>query len=246
MSVRIISATAVLVAVGFANGQSLKLPTEVRGSPGSFVVVRAETDGAKVKWYSLSAGLNVFPAELLADKKATVVTANAPGRYRLMAWTAIGGEPSDAEIVQVVIGDVPPPGPGPVPPPGPGPVPPPPGPIDPLTKRIYDALLADTDSPTDKRKHAAALAGFYAAMAAHVGDKSIATIGDFLSDYRKAIPSIIPAGAISGTRKVCGAEVSNLAGEDPDKAIDDSMRAAFVDLFKKIAASLESFKSMGR
>lgn len=235
-----LSAIAVMVFSGLASGQSLKLPAEVRGSPGAFIVVRAETDGTKVKWFSLSAGLNVFPAELLADKKATVITANVPGRYKLMAWTAKGDEPSDPAIVDVVIGDVPP-----VPPVPPGPVPPvPPGPIDPLVKRIHDALLADADSPADKKKYASTLGGFYVAMVGHVENKSILTIGDLLGDYREVAASILPIGAIAATRKVCGAAVFALAGEDPDKPIDDADRAAFVALFKKIAASLESYKIM--
>lgn len=111
-------------------GQSIKLPAEAKGEPGAFVKIPADTDGKEVRWYSPDKGLQVFPVELLKDSKTAVVTANAPGRYRLIAWTAKGDVPSDPAICVVVIGDAPPdPGPNPPKPPDP-PVPPPdPSPI---------------------------------------------------------------------------------------------------------------------
>lgn len=113
------------------HGQTLKLPAEVKGDVGSFIAVKAETDGSVVKFYPLDAGLSVFPADLLTDKKTTVVVAARSGRYRIMAWTAKGDVPSDAAVCVVIIGDVPPtpptpptpPVPPPVPPPGPSPIP---------------------------------------------------------------------------------------------------------------------------
>ncbi len=47
------------------------------GEVGAFVPVRtAVTDAKAVKFVSLDPGLNLFPADLLADKTATVVTAS--------------------------------------------------------------------------------------------------------------------------------------------------------------------------
>lgn len=105
-------------------GQSVKLPAEVRGDPGSFVRVAADTDGSHVRWLALDSGLSVFPSDLLKDSKTTVVVAQKPGKYRVAAWTAKGDVPSDAAICTVVIGTPPDPGPGPTPPDPPTPDPP--------------------------------------------------------------------------------------------------------------------------
>jgi hypothetical protein len=112
-------------------GPALELPREAAGQPGDFVKVAAKTDGKAVRWVALDPGLNVFPVELLKDSKTAVVTAQKPGRYRLLAYTAAGDDPSDPAVCTVVIGDAPPVPPGPVPPgPNPPPVPPQPAPID--------------------------------------------------------------------------------------------------------------------
>ena len=99
------------------------LPREVKGEPAAFIVVRAETEAVAVKFYAVDAGLNVFPAGLLSDAKATVVTSARPGRFRLLAYSGNADGPSDPVEVLVVVGDSPapvPPGPQP---PGPGPQP---------------------------------------------------------------------------------------------------------------------------
>jgi hypothetical protein len=110
--------------------QAIKLPAEAKGEPGAFVKIPSETDGKEVRWYSPDKGLQVFPVELLRDSKTAVVTATAPGRYRLIAWTAKGDAPSDPAVCVVIIGDAPPvpPDPGPNPPKPPDP-PQPPAPI---------------------------------------------------------------------------------------------------------------------
>lgn len=105
----------------------IRLPTEVRGQVGNFVVVPSETQGKEVRWKAIDQGLNVFPVHLLKDSKTCIVVAQAPGRYRLIAWTAQGDIPSEAAECLIVVGN--PPDPGPTPPPGPDP--PPPGPTPP-------------------------------------------------------------------------------------------------------------------
>jgi hypothetical protein len=112
----------ILVASVFA-GPTLELPKEVTGNPGDFVMVAAKTDGKQVRWIALDPGLAVFPAQLLKDSKTGVVSAKDPGRYRLLAYTAGGDEPSDPVITTVVIGNAPVP-PSPIPP-GPNPPTPP-------------------------------------------------------------------------------------------------------------------------
>lgn len=85
---------------------TLTVPAEVKGDPGSFVAIRADTDSTWVN-YRAEPGLNVFPTGLLADKKATVVTAVKSGRYKVWAYTGNADGGVDREVV-VVIGDAPP------------------------------------------------------------------------------------------------------------------------------------------
>jgi hypothetical protein len=245
--------TFLAIALAFptvaADPPTIKLPAEVRGEPGDWITVTAETNGKSVRWVPFAKELKLFPPGLLRESKTAVVVCNRPGRHRLLAYTAAGDEPSDPAIVVIVIeGPVPPPPPEPPGPTPPGPSPPgptppptppiPPGPVDPLTQRLQAALAGDPGTVADKAKYAAALSGFYAAMAKHVGEGSVATVGDLLSDYRAAIPSILPDGAIPATRKAAGAEVAVLAGDDTEKSIDPALRAKFVDLFNKLAAAL--------
>lgn len=129
-SVRYGAALAVLLGAAVAwAAPPVELPPEVKGDVGAFVVVRGKTPGDKVVFVPLDPGLNVFPADLLADKKATVVTAAKPGRYRVLAYSAISGDPTDPAVTTVVIGAAPPVPPGPDPGPGPTPDPKPPGPV---------------------------------------------------------------------------------------------------------------------
>lgn len=85
----------------------LTLPAEIRGEPGTFITISADTKGAIVRYVPLDAGLQVFPAHLLADKKSTVVLSLTPGRYRVLGYTAVDGNPTEPAVVSVVIGDRP-------------------------------------------------------------------------------------------------------------------------------------------
>lgn len=103
----------------------LTLPGEVVGDEGMFIVVNATTNCSVVRWYVIDPGLSLLPPELLKDTKTAIVSGKK-GRYRLLAYTAIGDTPSAPSITTVIVGNAPPapvpPGPGPVPP---GPTPPP-------------------------------------------------------------------------------------------------------------------------
>ncbi len=105
---RHVQATAVVLlcaVLGAAAPPVVTLPAEVTGDVGSFVAVRASVTEAKVvRFVPLDAGLNVFPADLLADKTATVVTAGKAGRYRILAYSGNADGPSEPATVTVVIG----------------------------------------------------------------------------------------------------------------------------------------------
>lgn len=105
-------------------GPYVALPEEIHGEPGAFVAVQPETNGRIVRFRAETKGLNLFPPNMLKDDRSTVVSAYAPGRYVLTAYTALGDVPSDPETTTIVIA-----GPTPVPPspdpPGPNPPTPP-------------------------------------------------------------------------------------------------------------------------
>lgn len=223
------AAIAALVLFSHATAQdappAIKV-NDVRAVVGDWIVLRAETDGRIVRWKSLDRGIRIAPPELaLRDPKATLATALRPGKYRVVCVTAKGDVPSEiVEFIVTVEADEPPPEPKP------------PTPVDPLARKLREALQADPGEK--KREYVQALAGFYAAMAKHVEKDQAATIGDLLSDYRNAIPSVLPESAIPAVRKVCGEEVAEVAGSDPDRKIDAALKSKLVDLFTRLASAL--------
>lgn len=96
-----------MIALVLACFAQLTLPAEIRGEPGTFITISADTKGTIVRYVPLDAGLQVFPAHLLADKKSTVVLSLTPGRYRVLGYTAVDGNPTEPAVVSVVIGDRP-------------------------------------------------------------------------------------------------------------------------------------------
>jgi hypothetical protein len=92
----------------------LTLPAEIRGEVAGFISVTAVTDGKLVRFMPLDVGLNVFPSNLLADPKSTVVSAAVPGRYRLLAYSSVADVPTPPAITTIIIGQ-PKPDPGPQP-----------------------------------------------------------------------------------------------------------------------------------
>lgn len=114
---------AALALLLLAAPPTLTLPAEVKGEPGAFIVVRAESDSPWVN-FRADGGLAVFPKDLLADRRATVVTARATGRYTLHAYTGNVDGGIDADVT-IVVGDAPLPVPVPPTPVPPEPTPPP-------------------------------------------------------------------------------------------------------------------------
>lgn len=96
-----------MIALVLACFAQLTLPAEIKGEPGTFITISADTKGSIVRYVPLDAGLQVFPAHLLADKKSTVVLSLTPGRYRVLGYTAVDGNPTEPAVVSVVIGDRP-------------------------------------------------------------------------------------------------------------------------------------------
>jgi hypothetical protein len=136
-------ALVLLAAPIWAEPPALKLPVEVYGTSNSFIVINAETAGAVVRWVPIDSGLSLLPPQLLRDSKSAVVMAGK-GRYRLLAFTAKGDEPSEPAIATIIVDGAPtqPPKPDPPKPPD---NPPPPPETPPLAK--YWTVVIQPDGP---------------------------------------------------------------------------------------------------
>jgi hypothetical protein len=225
-----LAVAALLIAHAHADDSPPPLKvTDVHAVVGDWIVLRAETEGRVVRWKSIDRGLRLAPPELaLRDPKTTLATATRPGKYRVICVTARGDVPSEIiEFLVTVDADTPDP---------------PPEPDDPLFRKLREALQADTGDPAKKSEYVAALSGFYSAMAKHVSTDQVATVGDLLSDYRNAIPAVLPEAAIPSVRKLCGEEVAAIVGDDPERKIDPSLKSKLVDLFIRLASALDTIK----
>jgi hypothetical protein len=213
-------------------GQSLKLPAEIKGEPGTFITITPETDGKAVKFITLDPGLSVFPSSLLKDSTIAVVLAGKPGRYRVLAYTAKGDLPSEPVITTVVVGDAPGPGPGP------GPTPPP-TPPDQLTQQISEALRYETDP--DKAKLKDTLAALYRQGATVANNLSVTTWGQLFSAMQQAASTLGVRGKLPKVQAVISAHLSATLPTDPQRALA-AERAKASETFLRVAAALEAAK----
>ena len=83
----------------------IMLPETVKAQVGVFVPITAQTKGDTVRFVAIDPGLSVFPANLLADKKSTVVVASRDGTYRILAYTSVDNQPSSPAFCTIVVGD---------------------------------------------------------------------------------------------------------------------------------------------
>lgn len=135
------------------------LPDEIKGEVGAFIPIRPKTKGKYIVYYPLDAGLQVFPSEMLANKTQTVVSSARAGRYRLLAYTAVGNIPSLPVVATIVVGIAPTPPPSPNPNPPPAPVPD--IESDPLWPSVRAAYLVDAPSTGPEKVRAAAVYAAY-------------------------------------------------------------------------------------
>lgn len=227
--------------------QDLKLPAEVTAQPGTFVSLIAETKGEVVKFQAIDPGVSLFPAELLANRKSTVAVAMAAGRYRVLAWSAIDGKPTDAVQVTLVVGG----GPGPVPPPAPPPAPPPPAPPPPAPPappqpaddlvQILQALYGALNEP-GKDAHVKALANVYREAAVASADNRYQTLGQLFGSIRQQSLQTLPNTALQSMRERLGLVLTQALGNDPAAPLTPTTRAKAFELFARIAEILEGLR----
>jgi hypothetical protein len=109
-----------------------------------------------------------------------------------------------------------------------------------LTDKFRTILKTETGTDDEKKKWIAAYSIFFDAMKTHVDDKTIVTVGDLMSDYRKALaPSGIPDTAIKLIKTAAVQEFLPLV-DDADKLLDDETRKKLKAVFEKLASSLKA------
>lgn len=222
-------ATALATAALSAAPPEIKLPAELRGEPGAFLVVRAETTATVVRFVQLDPGLAVFPADLLTDKKATVMVASKPGKYRVLAYTGNADGPSEPAVCVVIVGT-----------PEPPPPPPPPDPSDPLLAELQRLYTAEA-SP-DKAKHKASLVALYHQAVTLSADPSLKTMADLLGVVRSASANLLPADALLSVRRKIGDWLNTEIGTDPAGEMTPALRQKAAAAFGKMAKTLEALR----
>jgi len=216
-----------LFLLWLAAAQSLTLPAEIVGGVGEFVTVRPQTSATLVRFIALDPGLSVFPADLLSDKTATVVSSPTAGRYRLLAWLA---DPTTLPVItSVVIGG------------RPGPVIPPVIPdADPFRLSIR-AIFGSITDPA-KTANAATLAAAYRSAVELCLNPNLATTGDLYGAIRAATSKALPDGVLVPVRDRIRTELNGALPSDPATLLTSSVRQSIAAQFGRVAGVIEGLK----
>lgn len=111
------AAAAVIAAAQVVAGAEIKIPAELPVKVGRLAKLEAKSDGP-VRWINLHEDLDLLPD---STGKWAIVIAAKPGRYKVAAYTADKGGPSDPAYCLIIAEG--PSAPPPPPPPGPSPKP---------------------------------------------------------------------------------------------------------------------------
>lgn len=207
-------------------GQQVTLPPEIHGQPGAFISIPSSTDCKSVQWVVLDQGLNLFPVELLRDTTTAVVSANSPGRFRVLAYAAKGDAASKPAITTVIIGDAP------------EPVQPDPenlGKLERDLKAVYKAL-----NEAGKQEKAIKLAAIYNSLGKAVLGDEVKTAGEVLILAKEAVARVLNPSDLREIRSRLQLELQGSGfPEDPSKELDDNLRKSMSKKLMEISTVLE-------
>lgn len=203
--------------------QSIILPENITGRPGSFIQVEAKTDCKVVEWVLLDSGLELFPVNLLANTKTAVVTSTTPGVYRLLAYGATGDIPSKPAIVTITIG-----------------TPPEPADKSEICRRIETLFKADTDA--EKLSQAKAYAGVFRALAQAAQDEKIKTAGELFKIGSLAATNVLTEKQITSVRDEIGGYLNGKLNTETAHLLTVEDRKKCSSEFLTIAKILEALK----
>jgi hypothetical protein len=251
------------------NPPKVEFPPVISGEPNNFITILPTTNGKTVKYAYIDKGLNVFPSSLLANPIATVVTA-PKGKYRLLAYTALGDVPSDPAIVIINVGNVPdsapfgPFNPTPIPPTPPAPNPPapnppapnPPGPMPPQPEDalasalvgIYGGLKDQDRNAADKVAKLALIyrEGARAAINTDVdpntGKPFYNTVGDVYAKVNTLGKEYLKEQDIYDIRDRLRVEMNGLLPRNSTLVLDNNVRALLNKEFSRYASILEKLQ----
>ena len=190
----VLAACLMAAASGFAADPppavlpAVKMPAEIKITPGRLASIVIESNGKVTKFGCLSPEVDLFREyDPEANKIRVRVIAYTPGKYAIFAYTAMGDVPSEPAVCWLTVGDPPPP----VPPTPPTP-PAPPAPTDPLTVALQAAYKADLAAGKAKPEYLAAVEAVFR----QASPEGLATVGQFKELLARAIASqaIMPKG----------------------------------------------------
>lgn len=219
-------------------GQDITLPETIKASVGTFVPITASTKGEDVVFVTLDPGLSVFPSNLLVDRKTTVVVAAQEGRYRVLAYSAIGGKPTQPAYTTVVVGNPKPDDKKPNPDdkkPNPDdnkPVPPE-NPLATTLRGIYGGL-----QESDKAESVRRLRQIYELAVVQSDNPEFKTLGQLYSNVRSAAIQSIRNDKVVPIREAIANELDNMLGTDATKLLDPAMRSNCKKAFKLVSDAL--------
>lgn len=197
---------------------SLKVPAEVSAKPATITELKVDTSGKVVRWVPLTPGLSLRPV----DDGRTLLFAGPPGRYELLAYTAVGDVPSDPARVVIVIEGV-----------EPGPAPKTP---DELREKVAAALAKDKPSKADITQ----LAAVYREAARVAADPAVTTSADLMGRVRRVSASLLGPDALPTVRGAAAEELLAALGMTSDEPITDRQRKRAGELFARLADVLEA------
>ena len=212
----------ILISFFLVVGQQVTIPLEIHGQPGQFISIPSVTDCKSVQWVVLDAGLNLFPVELLRDTTTAVVSANSPGKFRVLAYAAKGDVASKPVITTVIIGDPPEPLP------------------DETTSKLTRELksLYVSLSEDDKAGKVTKLSGLYASFASTVKGEEVQTAGELLGLCKEATARVLSPSDLREIRVRLQSEMSGFP-TDADTKLDDKIKKVISGKFMEISKALE-------
>ena len=213
----------ILISFFLLVGQVVTLPPEIHGQPGQFISIPSATDCKSVQWVVLDAGLNLFPVELLRDTTTAVVSANNPGKYRVLAYAAKGDQASKPALTTVIIGD----------PPDPVPTPDESSKLQRELKSLYVSLTED-----DKQGKVNKLSSLYSSFSTTVKGEEVTTAGELLALCKEAVGRVLSPSDLREIRVRIQSELVNFP-TDPDAKLDDKIKKMMSGKFMEISKTLE-------
>lgn len=226
-----------LILLAFLQQPKVEFQSPISGRVGQYVVIKpTQLSGKAVKYFTSSPGLEVFPSDLLADKTATVVSSVLPGKYTLIAYTALGDIPSDPALIEVIIGN---PSPNPVPPSPPSPPQP-----QPENDPLMDSLLAIWGALEEPNKAQSRdkLAQVYRQTASIYRDTSFATVGQAFQRSKEISRSLLPDSALNSLRVRIGEELKRVVPVDPSMPLTQDLRASVAFQLDRMAKLVDSLR----